>query len=84
VRLLVRAGAREVGELVPDESFRGDRVAVEVDREQLGRGGELRDVGVARTAGERSALGEPEQSAAGDERQAAPCAAGQELRSIEL
>jgi hypothetical protein len=79
VGLLVGAGADEVAELVALELLRRDRVAVEVDREQLGRGGELRDVGVGRDGPERRALREAQHRAARDEGEPAPCAPGQEL-----
>jgi hypothetical protein len=44
VRALVVAGTREIRELVAFQVLRVDRARVEVDREQLGGRGELRDV----------------------------------------
>src|SRR5262249_3272152 len=81
VRALVVAGTGEVRELVALQLLRVDRAGVEVDREQLGGRGELRDVGIGGGGAERRALGEAEDRAGGDEGEAAPGAPGEELRA---
>ena len=65
-------------ELVTPELLRRNRPRVEVDREQLGGGGELRDVGVRRSCAQRLTARDSEQRAACDEGEAALGAAGQE------
>ena len=85
MRLLVAERAAEVAQLVALQLLRGDRLRVEVDREQLGRRRELRDRDVARCGrGERRALREAEDRAAGDEGESAASGPPKELRACDV